>query len=72
MRWWLPVLCLLSLASWGCSNPCAAIAETACKTAGAESEECQHLEMLASNASSEDRRACQVALELVESLEKVQ
>ncbi len=67
----LTILAVSTLTA-GCGNPCEEIAETACATAGAESEECGRLEQLAAHASSEDRRACAVALNLVESLEKVQ
>jgi len=63
---------LVTLPMVACANPCADIAETACATAGVESDECQRLTKLASHASTEDRRACEVALSLVESLEKVQ
>ncbi len=55
-----------------CGNPCTDIAESACAIAGAESEECTRLQKLAARASSEDLRACEVALNLVDSLEKVQ
>ena len=55
-----------------CGNPCTEIAVSACATAGSDSEECQRLEKLAARASAEDRRACEVALNLVDSLEKVQ
>ena len=56
----------------GCANPCATIAEKACATAGTDSEECTRLEAMAEHASTEERRSCKVALNLVESLEKVQ
>ena len=65
---------LLALATTmaACGNPCSEIAETACATAGKDSDECTRLTRLAAHPSAEDRRACKVALNLVESLEKVQ
>lgn len=68
----LLTILLATLLMGACSNPCAEIAETACANAGAQSEECKRLEQLASHASTEERRACEVARNLVESLEKVQ
>ena len=68
----LLTILLASMLMGACSNPCAEIAKTACANAGTESEECKRLEKLASHASTQDRRACEVALNLVESLEKVQ
>ena len=55
-----------------CGNPCVEIAEVTCATAGADSDECARIEKLAAHASADDRRACEVAVNLVESLEKVQ
>ena len=65
---------LLMTAPWmaGCANPCATIAEKACATAGQDSEECTRLQAMAARASTEERRSCEVALNLVDSLEKVQ
>lgn len=63
---------VLSLAgAGGCSSPCQDIAEIACRTAGEGSAECKAVRDKAARATSEDREACEVALELVESLEKV-
>ena len=59
--------CLLG----SCASPCEKLAEVACETAGESSEECRALREGAKRASAEDKRACEVALELVESLEKV-
>ena len=67
-------LCLmigLSLGLLGCSGPCDRLAESACEHAGEDSEHCAWIQERASRASPEDRRACQVALDLVTELEKV-
>ena len=70
---WLATLALMTaIMTSGCSNPCATIADKACETAGDESEECTRLRQVADRASTEERRSCEVALNLVESLEKVQ
>ncbi|MGB0590098.1 MAG: hypothetical protein ACPGU1_10505 [Myxococcota bacterium] len=69
---WLFMVLTASVLAGGCANPCAVIAEKACATAGSESEECTRLQTMASRASTEERRSCEVALNLVESLEKVQ
>lgn len=70
-RWLLTVFATSALIG-GCANPCAVIADKSCATAGAESEECVRLQTMAGHASTEERRSCEVALNLVESLEKVQ
>lgn len=69
---WLFTVFAASVLTGACANPCEVIAEKACATAGAESEECTRLQAIASRASTEERRSCEVALNLVESLEKVQ
>lgn len=53
-----------------CGSSCDDLADVACEAAGAESEECVQVRDKASKASSDDQRACEVALALVESLEK--
>lgn len=71
----LKLLFIIALSSTmlaACGNPCTKIAESACAVAGTESEECTRLQKLATTASAEEIRACEVALNLVESLEKVQ
>jgi hypothetical protein len=69
---WLLTVFTASVLTGACANPCAVIADKACATAGAESEECTRLQTMATRASTEERRSCEVALNLVESLEKVQ
>ncbi|MCB9727506.1 MAG: hypothetical protein H6744_02300 [Deltaproteobacteria bacterium] len=54
-----------------CSSPCDAIAERGCAAAGADSDECKQLRETATRASSEDERACEVALRLVETVDRV-
>ena len=70
LMWGAAVVAAFALV--GCANPCATIADKACASAGAESEECTRLQTIAARASTEERRSCEVALNLVESLEKVQ
>ena len=62
--------CLLSLSA--CSNPCHQLADSACETAGDESESCKRLQTLAGRSSTETQRSCRVALTLVEALDKTQ
>ena len=71
-RWLAGLTLMMALMVSGCSNPCATIADKACANAGAESSECTRLQKVAARASTEERRSCEVALNLVESLEKVQ
>ena len=69
------MLTMVATSAWtiaACANPCVQIAEVTCATAGADSDECARIEQLAAHASADDRRACEVAVNLVESLEKVQ
>ncbi len=70
----LSIAMMLCLAVWaaGCSNPCEQIAEAACAKAGADSTECKTTTEKAARPTQEDIRACGVALELVEALDKVQ
>ena len=71
-RWLMRLALASTLALSACSNPCATVADKACANAGEASEECTRLRKVASRASTEERRSCEVALNLVESLEKVQ
>ncbi len=59
-----------AILSGGCGSPCDDLANVACEAAGSESPECTKVREKAAKASSEDQRACEVALGLVESLEK--
>lgn len=73
VKGWLVLISLaMGLTLGACSNPCATVADKACASAGEASEECTRLRTVASRASTEERRSCEVALNLVESLEKVQ
>jgi len=68
----LTLLLLLSaLFGWGCAGPCEDLAEAGCAHAGEESASCAHLRERAQRVSRDDKRACSVALALVENLEKV-
>ena len=66
----LIVFVLFSLGA--CSNPCHQLADSACETAGEQSESCQRLQTLAGRSSTETQRSCRVALGLVEALDKTQ
>lgn len=72
MRRSIAIVLLLVVLAPGCSNPCEQIAEAACAKAGADSPECKTTTEKAARPSQEDLRACGVALELVEALDKVQ
>lgn len=54
----------------GCGNPCEELADLSCTTSGEDSAECKTIREKAGKASSEDKRACDSALELVKSLER--
>jgi hypothetical protein len=62
---------LLACAIGACAAPCDAIADRGCAAAGAESDECKQLQETAARASNEDERACEVALRLVETVDRV-
>lgn len=71
MRRFTGLLAALALVTiTGCGNPCEDLAEITCKTAGEGTEECKNIREKAGKASSEDKRACESALELVKSLER--
>ena len=72
MRRSIAIVMMLAMLAAGCSNPCEQIAEAACAKAGAESPECETTTEKAARPTQEDLRACGVALELVEALDKVQ
>jgi hypothetical protein len=55
-----------------CANPCHDLADSACETAGEQSESCQRLQTLAGRSSTETQRSCRVALGLIEALDKTQ
>ncbi|MGM0577257.1 MAG: hypothetical protein ACQEXJ_16140 [Myxococcota bacterium] len=55
-----------------CGGPCDDLADKTCAVASESSDECKAIRARAEEASAEDRRSCEVALELVESLEKQQ
>jgi hypothetical protein len=67
---------LLALLLWalvacaGCAGPCDELAEVGCAHAGETSEACAALRERAERVSTDDKRACSVALALVETLEK--
>ena len=68
----LNLLFALSLLGLGaCAHPCDTLADKACKTAGESSQECKQIRERADHPSPDDRRACEVALDLVGELEKV-
>ena len=54
----------------GCVGPCEELANQACDHAGADSETCAWIQERADRATRNDKRACAVAVELVESLAK--
>lgn len=66
----LALLLVAALMCGGCGSSCDELARVACEAAGAESSECTKVREKAAKASSEDQRACEVALSLIESLEK--
>lgn len=53
-----------------CNSPCDDLAARACQAAGDTSTECQQATELAAKASRQDQRACSLALELVNDLER--
>ena len=64
------VVIVFMLGLVGCSGPCEQLADQACENAGEGSEACTWIRERASRASRDDKRACAVAVELVESLAK--
>lgn len=54
----------------GCDGPCDELVEVGCENAGQESPACERLRDRAERVSPDDKRACKVALSLVENLEK--
>jgi hypothetical protein len=67
---------LIALVSWallacaGCAGPCDELADVGCAHAGEASEACVRLRERTARVSTDDKRACSVALALVETLEK--
>ena len=61
---------LLAMFLVGCAGPCDELVEVGCENAGPESAECKRLRERAERVSPDDKRACKVALALVENLEK--
>lgn len=61
---------LAGLLLGACGNPCQQVADRACRLAGDDSEECQQARQRAKSATSRERRHCEVALELVRTLEQ--
>lgn len=53
-----------------CSNPCEDVAELTCASLGVETSECTEARAKASKADSVDKHYCDVALELVDRLER--
>ena len=65
------VFVLLAFAALsGCGGPCDELADIGCENAGEESPSCLRLRERSEKVSRADRRACSVALSLVEALEK--
>ena len=69
-RVFLSALFSLALFAVGCAGPCDELVEVGCENAGPESPSCQRLRDRAERVSPDDKRACSVALALVENLEK--
>lgn len=65
-----PLLLATLFFSVGCAGPCDDLVEVGCENAGQESPSCKRLRERAERVSPDDKRACSVALELVENLEK--
>ena len=66
----LTALLSVGLLSVGCAGPCDELVEVGCENAGPESPACKRLRDRAERVSTDDKRACSVALALVENLEK--
>ena len=68
------LLVILLAAAWsvsaGCSNSCDELVAVGCEYAGEQSDSCTRLRERADRVSADDKRACAVALSLVETLEK--
>ena len=65
------LLACLALVSPGCGGSCDELAEVGCAHAGESSDSCAQLRQRSERVSRDDKRACAVALSLVENLEKV-
>ena len=69
-RFFVALLLTVALPLVGCGGPCDELVEVGCENAGPDSPVCQRLRDRAERVSTDDKRACKVALALVENLEK--
>jgi hypothetical protein len=56
--------------SMGCSKPCDDLAERVCEKSGGQSDECVKASAQASEANTDEQRACGRVMDMVETLSK--
>ena len=54
----------------GCSKPCDDLAERVCEKSGGQSDECTKASAQASEANTDDQRACGRVMDMVETLSR--